>query len=78
MDIESDDEMVTWNVYQWIINFNIGKRHAHEVVKCNVDQWSIGSVEGSNVKGMVVVAHSRKTTSKTKGTVEEPSGNQSG
>ena len=41
--------MVTWIVYLWIINFNVGKRHAHEVVKCNVDQWSIGSAEGSDV-----------------------------
>ena len=59
--MESDDEMVMWNVYQWIINFNIGKRHAHEVVKCNVDHWSNGSAKGSDVKGMVVVAHSRQS-----------------
>ena len=73
--IESADEMVTWNVYQWIINFNIVNRHAHEVVKCIVGQWSIGSDEGSDVKGMVVIPHSRQTTSETKGTVKEPSGN---
>ena len=44
--IESSDEMVTWNVYQWIINLNVAKRHAYEVVNCNVDEWSIGSAEG--------------------------------
>ena len=76
--IESVDEMVTWNFYQWIINFNVGKRHAHEVVKCNVDQRSIKSAKGSDVKGMDVVAHSGKTTSETKGAMKEPSGNHSG
>ena len=65
--------MVTWTVYQWIINFNIGKRHAHEVVKCNVDQWSIESAEGSNVKGMAIAAHSRQMTNETKCIVKEPS-----
>ena len=31
--IESADEVVTCNVYQLIINFNVAKRHAPEMVK---------------------------------------------
>ena len=48
------------------------------MVKWNVDQWSIWSAEGSDVKGMALAAHSRHMTNERKGTLKEPSGNHSG
>ena len=76
--IETVDEVVTCNVYQLVINFNVAKRYAQEVVTCNVDQWIIESDEGSDVKIMTIASHSRKTTTKTNGTMKELSGNWSG
>ena len=52
--IESANEVVTCNVYQLIINFNITKRHVHEVVTCIVAQWIIEHAEGNDVKAMTV------------------------